>query len=270
MRLVNKRCLIVGGTSGLGLAAARRFLEEGARLVVAGLEEEQNRLAVQELTPLGLTTCFTCDVTQPDRVEQLFQLTRQALGGLDVLYHVAGASGRRHGDGPLHQCSNEGWQWTLQANLTSAFLTNRAALGIFLAQGQGGVILNLGSVLACDPSPRYFDTVAYAAAKGGLIAMSLQAAARYAGEGIRINVLAPGLMDTPMSQRAVQEAEIRYFLQSKQPLAQGPGAAADCAGAAVFLCSDEARLITGVILPVDAGWSLSDGQYGQPGKAAVK
>jgi NAD(P)-dependent dehydrogenase (short-subunit alcohol dehydrogenase family) len=118
-------------------------------------------------------------------------------------------------------------------------------------------------VLALQPSPKHFDTAAYTAAKGGIIALSRLAAARYAPDGVRINVLAPGLVDTPMSTRAVNDPAIRHFLRTKQPLGPGPGRPEDCAGAAVFLCSDEARFITGAVLPVDGGWCVSEGQYQQ-------
>jgi NAD(P)-dependent dehydrogenase (short-subunit alcohol dehydrogenase family) len=200
------------------------------------------------------------DACDPAAVDRLFVAASVSLAGVDVLYHVAGTSGRRHGDGPLHECSDAGWQATIDANLKSVFLTNRAAVRHFMKQGRG-VILNMASVLAFAPSPRYFDTCAYAAAKGGIIAMSRAAAARYAADGIRINVIAPGLIDTPMAARAVQDEAIRRFLATKQPLPKGPGQPEDCADAAVFLCSDESRLITGTVLPVDGGWCVSDGQF---------
>jgi NAD(P)-dependent dehydrogenase (short-subunit alcohol dehydrogenase family) len=130
----------------------------------------------------------------------------------------------------------------------------------FLQQGRGGAILNMASVLGFSPSPRYFDTCAYAATKGGIVGLSRLAASRYATDGIRVNVLAPGLIDTPMASRAVQDADIAAFLRTKQPLRHGPGTPEDCADAAVFLCSDEARFITGAVLPVDGGWCVSEGQ----------
>jgi NAD(P)-dependent dehydrogenase (short-subunit alcohol dehydrogenase family) len=241
-RLQDKRCLIVGGTGGIGLATAERFRAEGASVVTSGLDTG-------------------CDATSPADVELLFGKTIDQLGGLDILYHVAGSSGRKHGDGPLHECTNTGWQATIDANLKSAFLTNRAAVRQFLNQKTGGTILNMSSVLAFSPSPHHFDTIAYAASKAGIIAMSRQAAARYAPDKIRVNVLAPGLIDTPMAARAVSDPAIHAFLDSKQPLGPGPGTADNCADAAVFLCSDEARFITGVVLPIDGGWQLSDGQY---------
>jgi NAD(P)-dependent dehydrogenase (short-subunit alcohol dehydrogenase family) len=261
VRLANKRCLIVGGSGGIGLAAAAQFLREGARLVLAGLNDGQGAVAVAALNNLGTVPFVACDATEPAAVETCFAETVHLLGGLDVLYHVAGCSGRRHGDGPLHACTDEGWSSTLDQNLRSTFLTNRAAVRHFLDRHQPGVILNMASMLALAPSPHHFDTCAYTAAKGGIIALSRLAAARYAADGIRVNVLAPGLMDTPMAQRAVQDPVILKFLRSKQPLAGGPGGPEDCAAAAVFLCSEAARLVTGVVLPVDGGWGVSEGQY---------
>jgi NAD(P)-dependent dehydrogenase (short-subunit alcohol dehydrogenase family) len=261
LRLKDKRCLIVGGTTGLGLAAAQRFLEEGARLVIAGRSVDKGAAAVDDLGGASRVQFFSCDASDPTQVQLLFEHVVESLGGLDVLYHVAGISGRKHGDGPLAECTEEGWQTTLDANLKSVFLSNRAAVRHWLERKQAGVILNMASVLAFAPSPKYFDTYAYAATKGGIIAMSREAAARYAPEKIRINVIAPGLIDTPMAARACQDESVRHFLRTKQPLAPGPGRPEECADAAVFLCSDEARFVTGVVLPVDGGWCISEGQY---------
>jgi NAD(P)-dependent dehydrogenase (short-subunit alcohol dehydrogenase family) len=255
-QLANKRCLIVGGTSGIGLAAVRRFMEEGARVVVAGLPSEISAASLP-----GVASSVTCDASDPSQVAHLFQQTVAHLGGLDVLYHVAGSSGRKHGDGPLHECTNAGWQTTLDANLRSTFLTNRAAVQHFLGNRQAGAILNMASVLGFSPSPRHFDAFAYTAAKSGIIAMSRLAAARYALDGIRINVIAPGLIDTPMSARACHDPAILAYLRTKQPLTGGPGRPEDCSDAALFLCSNAARFITGVVLPVDGGWCVSEGQY---------
>ena len=256
-RLRKKRCLIVGGTSGLGLAAARRFVEEGAEVVVAGLPPESSAEGTITHLPEVGRGCILTDVRQALEVDKLFADALKMLAGLDVLYHVAGTSGRRWGDGPVHECTEEGWRATLDANLTTTFFSNRAAVRHFLERRQTGVILNMASVLGFSPAPRYFDTCAYAAAKAAVIAFSRHAAARYAAEAIRVNVIAPGLIDTPMAQRAVQDQAIVQYLKTKQPLRGGPGLPEDCSDAAVFLCRDEARFITGAVLPVDGGWSVS-------------
>lgn len=259
-RLEGKSCLIVGGTTGLGFAAARRFLEEGARVVIAGRSADKGEAAARELAPAGPVDFVACDASRANEVDALVERTRQLHEGLDVLYHVAGISGRRYGDGPLHECTEDGWAATLAANLTSVFLTNRAALRGWVAESRPGVILNMASVLAFAPSPHFFDTAAYAASKGGIIALSKEAAARYAPQRIRINVIAPSLIDTPMATRACHDDAIREFLRTKQPLSAGPGRPEHCADAAVFLCSDEACFVTGIILPVDGGWCISEGQ----------
>lgn len=249
MRLKDKRCLIVGGTSGIGAAAAARFRAEGAAVAVGDRDDR------------GDPSVIRVEAIDSALVERMVSEAVARLGGLDVLFHVAGASGRRHGDGPLHECTTDGWDWTLAANLRSTFLTNQAAIRQFLAAKQPGVILNMSSVLAYSPVPKHFDTGAYAAAKAGIIGLSRQAAARYAADGIRVNVLAPGLIDTPMAERAVNDPTVAAFLRAKQPLAGGPGRPDDVADAAVFLCSDEARLVTGAVLAVDGGWSVTDGPY---------
>jgi NAD(P)-dependent dehydrogenase (short-subunit alcohol dehydrogenase family) len=259
-QLENKRCLIVGGTSGIGRAAVVRFLQEGARVAIAGRDANTGTDALTELSKHGEVHLVTADASHAKDVENLFTLALEKLGGLDVLYHVAGISGRKHGDGPLHECTDAGWETTLATNLTSVFMTNRAAVRHFLAVQQPGVILNMASVVAFSPSPAHFDTIAYTSTKGAIVSMSRLAAARYAADKIRVNVIAPGLIDTPMASRAVSDERIRAFLRTKQPLAGGPGTPDDCAGAAVFLCSDGASFITGAVLPVDAGWCVSEGQ----------
>jgi len=261
MRLQDKVAIITGGARGMGAATVRLFASEGARVVIAGRDSDKGAIAAVELSRHGEAHFIAANASDAESVAGLFHATLKLLGGLDVLYHVAGISGRRFGDGPLHECTDGGWQTTVAANLTSVFLTNRAALRHFLGEHQPGVILNMASVLAFSPSPQYFDTAAYTATKGGIVSLSRLAAARYARERIRVNVIAPALIETPMAARAAGDETIRAFLGSKQPLSGGPGAPQDCAGAAVFLCSDAANLITGIVLPVDGGWCVSDGQY---------
>jgi NAD(P)-dependent dehydrogenase (short-subunit alcohol dehydrogenase family) len=166
------------------------------------------------------------------------------------------------GDGPVHEVSDEGWEFTIRLNLTSMFMSNRAAVREFLKQKRGGVVLNMGSVLASSPSPKFFGTFGYAAAKSAVVGMTRSAAAYYAGENIRFNVVAPGLVDTPMARRAEGDEQIMAFVRTKQPLDGGRiGRADDLDAAAVYLLSDAARFVTGQVLAVDGGWGVSEGQY---------
>ena len=181
-------------------------------------------------------------------------------GSFHGLYHVAGGSGRKWGDGPLHEVTDDAWEQTIRQNLTSLFFSNRAALQAFLGLKQGGSILNVSSVLAFSPSPRFFETHAYATAKAAIIGLTRAAAARYAREDIRINALAPGLIDTPMSQRACREERILELVKRRQALGGGRvGLPSDLDGAVVFLMSDQSRFVTGQVLAIDGGWSVTDG-----------
>jgi NAD(P)-dependent dehydrogenase (short-subunit alcohol dehydrogenase family) len=159
----------------------------------------------------------------------------------------------------------EGWNTTFQLNLTSAMLSNQAAVRIFLEQGTGGAILNMGSVLGFSPSPEYFATHAYAATKSAIIGFSKSIAAYYAKNNIRVNVIAPALVETPMALRAAQDDTIQAFIQTKQPLDGGRiGQPRDLDGACCFLMSDQAGFITGQVLTVDGGWTISEGQISKP------
>ncbi|HUR46495.1 MAG TPA: SDR family oxidoreductase, partial [Candidatus Saccharimonadales bacterium] len=170
-------------------------------------------------------------------------------------------SGRSKGDGPLHEISDEGWDFTIQQNLTSLFYSNRAAVQQFLKQKSGGSILNMASVLGFAPSPQFFSTHAYASSKAAVLGMTRSAAAYYAPQNIRFNVLAPGLVATPMSQRAQADEKILGFIATKQPLDGGRiGAPSDLDAAAVYFLSDESSFVTGQVLSVDGGWSVSEGQ----------
>lgn len=257
--LEGKCIVVIGGTGGLGLSAAQAFIRAGARVVSVGRREET---VTNTAKVLGASARVLCaDATLPETPVKAIAEALASFGRFDGLYHVAGGSGRSWGDGPLHEISDEGWQATLNSNLTSLFYSDRAAVRQFLTQQGGGSILNLSSVLGWAPSPRFFATHAYAAAKAAVIGLTKACAAKYAPQGIRFNVLAPGLVATPMSERARQDKAIMEFIQSKQPLDGGRiGEASDLDGAAVYFMSDAARFSTGQVLAVDGGWCVSEGQ----------
>jgi NAD(P)-dependent dehydrogenase (short-subunit alcohol dehydrogenase family) len=250
--------VIVGGTTGLGFSAARALAANGARLVICGRAQSSVTAALDTLGPNARG--FAGDAVDPGTADSAVALAVSAFGRLDALYHVAGGSGRSQGDGPLHEVSDAGWEHTLNLNLSSVFRSNRAALRQFLGQGGGGTILNMSSVLGWSPSPGYFASHAYAAAKAAVIGLSMAAASRYAAQNIRVNVIAPALVETPMSRRAAGDAEIMDFIKTKQPLDGGRiGLPADLDGAALFLLSRQSHFITGQVLAVDGGWCVSEG-----------
>ena len=258
-KLANKVLVVIGGTSGLGLSAAKAFVVAGAKVVIVGRDAAKVAAAEKELG--SATVGVVADATEPQTSVAAIHTALNRFGGFHGLYHVAGGSGRRQGDGPLHELTDEGWQFTLNENLTSMFYSNRAAVQQFLKQQTGGTILNLGSVLGFSPSPAFFSTHAYATSKAAIIGLTQSAAAYYASANIRFNVLAPALVATPMSQRAQGDEEILRFIRTKQPLDGGRiGQPSDLDAAAVYFLSDDSKFATGQVLAVDGGWSVSEGQ----------
>jgi NAD(P)-dependent dehydrogenase (short-subunit alcohol dehydrogenase family) len=256
--LHHRAVVIVGGTTGLGLSAARACIAAGANVVVCGRNPNSAATAVQELGTSARS--IAGDAVEPATAAAAIRLTLDAFGRFDALYHVAGGSGRRAGDGPLHEVTDDGVEITLAHNLTSLIYSNRAAVRTFLEQGTGGSVLNMSSVLGWSPSPRYFATHVYAAAKSAAIGFTKSCAAYYAPQNIRFNVITPALVDTPMAERAVGDDAIRQFVRRRQPLDGGRvGRPEDLDAAVVFFLSEAARFVTGQVLAVDGGWTVSDG-----------
>jgi len=260
MDFKNSSYIIMGGTTGMGLAAAMALKTKGANVMVVGRNLESCKKAQQTL---GEGSIFMeGDATDPKTIKTAIQVTHEAFGSINGLFHVAGGSGRKWGDGPLDKLSLEGWNKTLELNLTSLMLSNQAIINYFLEREQPGTILNMGSVLGYSPSPKYFTTHAYAAAKSAIIGFSKSVAAYYAGNNIRINVIAPSLFVTPMAQRAVKDEKIMEFLKTKQPLDGGrPGLSEDINNAVLMFLHPDSKFITGQVLAVDGGWTISEGQY---------
>lgn len=262
-RLEGRSALIVGGTGGIGSASAGRFIDEGARVVVTGVDPS----GPPGTSGVSFVALDLADATD-EIVASTFDRALAMLGGrIDILLHVAGISGRRYGDGPLPDCTDAGWDTVMAVNARGVFLTNREAARRMLGQGRDNVglrgsVVNVGSVLATRPAPGHFATIAYAASKGAVRSLTIAAASRHASEGVRFNLIEPGLIDTPMAARAVGDPAVRRYLSARQPIADGPGLAADVAEAAVYLSEPASRFVAGAILAVDGGWSVSDGELG--------
>jgi NAD(P)-dependent dehydrogenase (short-subunit alcohol dehydrogenase family) len=258
------RVAVVTGSTGMAASAARALAAEGARVFVASRTAGHARDLADEIRSAGGASGWVAaDLTVEGAVEAAVDSCVDAFGRVDLFYSVAGISGRRYGDGPLHEMTLAGWQTVLAANATSQFLVCRAVVRRMLAQhprpdGTRGAILLMSSTLATDPAPAHFATHAYAASKGAIDAFTRAVAAYYAPDAIRVNAIAPGLVATPMSARAQGDPAILTYLARKQPLAGGPIAADAITDAALFLLSDAARMVTGQVVRVDGGWSVSE------------
>jgi NAD(P)-dependent dehydrogenase (short-subunit alcohol dehydrogenase family) len=260
-RLRDRVCLITGST-GIAAASARRLAGEGATVFIVSRTAEHALALADELVAAGGRAAWAAaDLAVETEVDASVAAAVERFGRIDGLFAVAGGSGRRYGDGPIHEVTAEGWDRTLEINLRSQALTCRAVVRRMLAQepngsGSRGSILLMGSVTATDPLPEFFATHAYAAAKGATAALMTSMAATYATDRIRVNALAPSLTDTPMATRASGDERIRAFARRKQPLAGEMMDPDEVAHAAVYFLSDESRVVTGQLLKIDGGWSV--------------
>jgi NAD(P)-dependent dehydrogenase (short-subunit alcohol dehydrogenase family) len=249
-----KQVLLITGSSGIAAATARMWGADDLVFVV-GLDQEECRSLAAEFSDAGFAVADVCDESA---IRSAVFACLERFGRIDALFNVAGISTRSSGDGPLHECKTEAWDAALDVNAKGTFLMCREVLRLWTENSQSGVILNMGSVLARHPQRNYFATVGYAASKGAIEAMSVSAAAYYAPFGIRINVIAPGLVRTPMSARAQENSQIVAYISHKQPLTKGMLSAEDVATTACFLLRRDSSPITGQIITVDGGWSVSE------------
>lgn len=253
MRLKDKIAIITGAGQGIGRGCAEAFAREGAKIVVAERSAEHGQEVARQIITRGSEAIFVqVDVSQPEQVEAMVARTIEHFGRLDVLVSNAGIGGRKFGDGPLHECTIEGWDMIMGVNLRGMFLVCKYAIPELLKTR--GNIVTMSSILGLFGSQRLYDTHAYMTSKAGIIGLTRTLAAYYAPHGLRANCLAPGLIDTQMAARTKSNEALLAQIGFWQPL--GPiGQVRDVTDAAIFLASDEAKFITGVVLPVDGGWS---------------
>ncbi len=241
--------LVTGGNGGIGLGLARGLAKAGAALAVAGRNAEKNAAAVAELQALGAqAVSVVVDVTEPASIQAMVDETVSKLGRLDILVNNAGMNIRRRPE----EYRLEDWHQVLATNLTSAMLASQAAYPHLKAHGCGRVINN-GSMLSIFGLPFH---AAYGASKGGVVQMTRSTAVAWAPDGITVNVLLPGWIDTDLTSKARTDMPTLHEDVVRRTPVKRWGKPADFEGIAAFLASDAAAFITGTAIPVDGGFSV--------------
>ena len=249
MRFTNKVALITGGASGIGAATARLIVRDGGAVFLADLDEPAGTAMVAELGA-DRSAYRTCDVAAIEEVDALVAATMERFGRIDMLFNNAGITGM----GSTTTTEPDLWRRVLEVDLFSVFYCCRAAIPHMLVSG-GGAIVNTASISGMVGD---FGMASYNAAKGGLINYSRNLALDYATSGIRVNVVCPGVTDTPMVAGVAQVPGLLEAFIAPVPMAR-LGSPGEVAEVLAFLASDASSFMTGAVVPVDGGLTASSG-----------
>ncbi|NNG40290.1 3-oxoacyl-ACP reductase [Flexivirga sp. ID2601S] len=247
-RLDGKTAVVTGGCSGIGLATVRRFAEEGARVVIGDVDDDSGKQVADEVDGLFVH----CDVTDKAEVDALFAAAKSAFGSVDVAFNNAGISPPE--DDSILTTELEAWRKVQEVNLTSVYLCCKAALPYMIEQ-QHGSIINTASFVAVLGAAT--SQISYTASKGGVLALSRELGVQFAREGVRVNAVCPGPVNTPL----LQELFAKDPERAQRRLVHVPvgrfGEPEEIANAVVFLASDESSFVTATDFMVDGGISAA-------------
>jgi NAD(P)-dependent dehydrogenase (short-subunit alcohol dehydrogenase family) len=250
MQLDGKVAVVTGAASGINRAIATRFAVEGARVVVADIDEPGGRDTARHITSAGgRAIAVRTDVRRRDDVEAMVRAAVAEFDHVDLLVNGAGIETLA----PFLDLPDEEWNRVLSVNLTGSFVCGQTAAREMVRAGRGGKILNIASINAAVALP---NQAHYVASKGGLLMLTKAMALELAPYGINVNAIGPGAVETPLTAGSLADPVRRELLTSHIPLGR-VAQPDDIAGAAVFLCSEAANYITGTILYVDGGWLIS-------------
>lgn len=249
----NKVMIVSGGASGLGLAAAVKFAQNGFNIVLIDINEEKGRKAEAQIRALGGDAVFClCDISSKEQVEKAAATAHERFGRADVLINNAGLEIR----GSILQCSEEDWQRTYDINLKGIYYMTNAFVPQMLSHDDPCAIVNTGSILGYRAVG---ERAAYSSSKGAIETLTRSMAFDLATDGIRVNCVAPGAIDTPLLRGSINDspdpAGTEAFLNSKSVLNR-MGTSEEVANVMYFLASDEASFVTGATYFVDGGWQI--------------
>ena len=250
MKLIDKVALITGGNSGIGKATAILFAKEGARICLTGRNETRCKKVIEEINKGGGQAIYViADVRSSDECQRTVETTMKAFGQLDILFNNAGV----YFPNNAVDCSEEEWNLTIDINLKGTFLMSKFVLAHMVAQ-KSGVIINNGSGWGIVGGN---EAVSYCASKGGVVLMTKAMAIDHATQGIRVNCLCPGDVETPMLDEDARMRGMTWEEYHEQAVAQRPmgriGTPEEIAKAALFLASDDSSFMTGATLVIDGG-----------------
>jgi 3-oxoacyl-[acyl-carrier protein] reductase len=243
--LKNKNVLITGGSSGIGKATVRRFLEEESRVYFCGVEQDLISRTIVDFESLGMIEGLVCDVSQEAEVEALVETADKKLGGIDILINNAGIAWEES----FLEIKPENWDRILSVNLRGIFLVAQAVARRMVSRGKGGVIVNMSSTNGLVGEDKYAH---YGASKGGVLMLTKTMAVELGKYGIRVNALCPGYILTPLAESIASSEFIQAYANDKIPLKR-VGEPNEVAAAYAFLASEDASFIHGESLVIDGG-----------------
>ena len=244
MRLKDKTAIITGGGTGIGLATARAFYQEGAKIILFGRRKEKLEKAVEKLGDSAIIV--QGDMTNNNDLDQLINETLHNFKKIDVLVNNAGL----FNGSPLHEISDSQWDEIMDINIRSVFQLTRRVLPVMLSQKYGNII-HISSILGLIAVPQ---VAAYNVSKGALNQFSRSIAVEYGSSGIRSNSICPGLIATDMTADLMKDVDLMKEWSKDYPIGRF-GKPEDVANACLYLASDESSFVTGITLPVDGGFT---------------
>ena len=249
-RIQDRVAVITGGCSGIGLATVQRFVTEGAKVVIGDLNDERGAEIVAELGGADVATYVHVDVTDNDQVDALFKTAKDTYGSVDIAFNNAGIS--PPDDDSILDTELDAWRRVQEVNLTSVYLCCKAALPYMLEQGKGSII-NTASFVAVMGAAT--SQISYSASKGGVLSMSRELGVQFARQGVRVNALCPGPVNTPLLQELFAKDEERAARRLVHVPMGRFGEPEEMAAAVLFLASDDSSFMTANTFLVDGGIS---------------
>ena len=252
MRLKDKSVIITGAGSGIGKACAQLFNKEGAKIVLADINEEDLNKTKETLSRANESLTYKCDVSSKKETKDLVNFSIKSLGYVDILINSAGVNPR---NAPKGYDFEQIWDWVIDVNLKGSFLMSHFVVEK-MKENRGGVILNIASIIGLVGYDQKISSGlnSYAHSKGGVVQLTRDMAVGYAKSNIRVNSLCPGYAKTKLTEQLFKDDKILDHMKSLHPMGR-LAELKEIANAALFLCSEDASFITGVNLPVDGGYT---------------